>query len=83
MAKNTNLHDRIHELTTEMVDKGIYWSEALAQLEKQFIQNALERNGGNLVRTAAAMGIHRNTLSRKLIEHKILKKKAPAKSKTL
>ncbi|MBI2822116.1 MAG: hypothetical protein HYX74_07805 [Acidobacteria bacterium] len=77
MAKKTRLCDLVHDLTTEMVDKGIYWHEAVAQFEKQFIESALTRNQGNLIRTAGAIGIHRNTLARKIAQHKISKGKPP------
>jgi DNA-binding PucR family transcriptional regulator len=34
----------------------------------------LRRNNGNLIRTAAKLGIHRNTLSKKVIHRKIRKR---------
>lgn len=75
MAVNPKLHDLMDQLASEMVDKGIYWNEALAQFEKQFVQKALRKNGGNLVKTSLAIGIHRNTLSKKIGQHKIPREK--------
>ena len=60
------LKDRIELLCTEMVDKGILFSEAMGQFERCFIAEVLRRNDGNLIRTAARLGIHRNTLSKKV-----------------
>ncbi|HEY2933807.1 MAG TPA: helix-turn-helix domain-containing protein [Acidobacteriota bacterium] len=73
MTRNTRLRDLMEELVGEMVERGIYWNEAEAQFEKQFIQKSLLKNGGNLIKTSASMGIHRNTLSKKITQHKIPK----------
>jgi DNA-binding protein Fis len=54
-----------------MVAKGIYWSEAESQFEKLFIVRALQENDGNLGRAAATMGVHRNTLSKKVRQYGI------------
>ncbi|HEV8130542.1 MAG TPA: helix-turn-helix domain-containing protein [Acidobacteriota bacterium] len=75
MIRNTKLRDLMGELVGEMVDKGIYWDEAVAQFEKQFIQKSLKKSGGSLLKTSASMGIHRNTLSKKITQHKIARGK--------
>lgn len=54
-----------------MVDRGILFDEAVEEFEKRFIKRVLERNNGNQSRTAQVLGIHRNTLSRKIDEYKI------------
>ena len=43
----------------------------LATAERDLIRQALDRNAGNLVRTAKELGIARSTLKRKLIEHNL------------
>ena len=70
----------LEEIIDEMVAKGIYWTEAVAQFEKLFILRALEESNGNLSRAAETMGVHRNTLSKKIREHGINKKKNPKSS---
>ena len=60
------LKDRIELLCMEMIDKGILFSEAMDQFERCFIAEVMRRNDGNLIRTAARLGIHRNTLSKKV-----------------
>jgi DNA-binding NtrC family response regulator len=60
------LKSRMERFCLEAVDKGILFSEAVDQFERCFIEEALRRNNGNIIRTAAALGIHRNTLSKKL-----------------
>jgi DNA-binding NtrC family response regulator len=57
----------------EMVAKGIYWPEAAAEFEKLFIMEALRRNHGNLGKAAITLGVHRNTLSKKMKEFGIEK----------
>ena len=68
------LKERLEILCKEMVDKGILYSEAADCFEKCFIAEVMRRNNGNLIRTAAILGIHRNTLSKKISQHKIPKR---------
>jgi len=54
-----------------MVDRGILLEEAVTEFEKKFIKRVLERSCGNQCRAAKVLGIHRNTLSRKIGEYKL------------
>jgi DNA-binding protein Fis len=54
-----------------MVERGILFEEAIGEFEKRFIKRTLERAQGNQCRAAKMLGIHRNTLSRKLGEYKL------------
>jgi DNA-binding NtrC family response regulator len=54
-----------------MVERGILLDEAITDFERKFIKRALERANGNQSRAARELGIHRNTLSRKLDEYKL------------
>jgi len=74
-AAPSKIKQVLEEIIDEMVAKGIYWTEAVSQFEKLFILRALEKSNGNLSRAAETMGVHRNTLSKKLREHKIEKKR--------
>jgi len=56
----------LDELVTEMIDKGIDFEYAVSEFEKRFIMNVLDRNRGNISKTADVLHIHRNTLSKKL-----------------
>lgn len=53
-------------LIDEMLDGQILLNEALSEFEKLYIQKSLERNGNHLSKTADALGIHRNTLSKRV-----------------
>lgn len=67
------LKERLEILCKEMIDRGILYSEATDCFEKCFISEVLNRNNGNLIRTAAVLGIHRNTLSKKISRYKVPK----------
>ena len=54
------------QLIAQMIDGRILLDEAIEEFEKVYIQQALKLNGDNLSRTAAALGIHRNTLSKRV-----------------
>jgi DNA-binding protein Fis len=54
-----------------MVDRGILFDEAVGEFEKRFIRRILDRAEGNQCRAAKMLGIHRNTLSRKIGEYKL------------
>jgi DNA-binding protein Fis len=61
-----NLHGRLEALVAEMVTGGIRMDEAVRALETHFLRQVLERHNGNQSRAAAALGMHRNTLRRKM-----------------
>lgn len=60
------MKDQLEALITRMIEHGIQYPEAVAEFEKRFIQHMLEKNHGNHSKAAKALGIHRNTLSRKV-----------------
>jgi len=62
---------QLEALVTEMVDKGILFTEAKREFEKKFIARVLQRHRGNLSRAAKDLRIHRNTLGKKIEEFKI------------
>jgi DNA-binding NtrC family response regulator len=68
------VREQLEKLIGEMVDKGILYVDAQREFEKRFILRILARCDGNLSRAAAALGIHRNTLSRKMAELHLRKK---------
>ena len=57
--------DQLEALINRMIENGIQFPEAVSEFEKRFIQRLLEKFNGNQSKTAAALGMHRNTLSRK------------------
>ena len=73
-APKPRLKERIETLCREMIEKGILFSEAMEHFERCFITEVVRRNGGNLTKAAASLGIHRNTLSKK-VNHRNLSKR--------
>ena len=65
------MKDQLDGLVTQMVDRGILFNEAVGEFEKRFIKRVLDRANGNQSRAAQVLGIHRNTLSRKIDEYKL------------
>jgi DNA-binding NtrC family response regulator len=59
---------QLEALIEQMVDQGILYSDAVTAFEKQFIRRMLDKTDGNRSKAAKALGIHRNTLSRKIEE---------------
>lgn len=71
MASNLALErvtvkDQLEALVGQMVERGIMFGEAVNEFEKKFIKRVLDRSNGNQSRAARLLGIHRNTLSRKM-----------------
>jgi DNA-binding NtrC family response regulator len=56
------------------VEKGVHFDDAVREFEKRFIARVLGHCDGSLSKTADTLGIHRNTLSRKMGEYKIKKR---------
>jgi DNA-binding protein Fis len=63
--------DQLEGLIAQMVERGILFDEAVGDFEKKFIKRVLDRTSGNQSRAAQVLGIHRNTLSRKIGEYKL------------
>lgn len=61
---------RLEALIDEMLDGQIMLDEALTEFEKLYIQKALARNKEHLSRTATKLGIHRNTLAKRVASYK-------------
>ena len=58
-------------LVEHLLDGGLFLQQAIEILEKSMIQGALQNNQGNQCAAAKQLGIHRNTLSRKMTQHRI------------
>jgi Fis family transcriptional regulator, factor for inversion stimulation protein len=65
------ISDRLERLIEEMVDKGVRFDDAVREFEKRFIVRVLGKADGSLTKTADVLGMHRNTLTRKMGEYKI------------
>lgn len=60
------MRSRLEALIEEMLDGQILLDEALREFERLYIQTALSRHSEHLSKTAKVLGIHRNTLSKRV-----------------
>jgi DNA-binding protein Fis len=63
--------DQLEALVGQMVERGILFDEAVNEFQKRFIKRVLDRSKGNQSRAARLLGMHRNTLSRKIDLYKL------------
>ena len=68
------ISERLDKLVEEMVDKSVQFEDAVCEFERRFIARVLGACDGSLTKTADTLGIHRNTLTRKMVEYKIRKR---------
>lgn len=61
----------LDQLVAEMVTRGVHYSDAQREFDKRFISCVIEKHDGNLCKAADSLGVHRNTLTRKVKELKI------------
>ena len=59
----------LEAIIDQMISRGILFEEAVKEFEKNFILKVLSRHNHNLSKAADALGIHRNTLSKRLMEY--------------
>lgn len=59
-------------LDSDKPQPGKIYDLALAALERPLLSEVLQRNSGNQIKTASALGINRNTLRKKLTDYQIL-----------
>jgi DNA-binding NtrC family response regulator len=58
----------LDRLVDQMVAGGIHFEDGRREFERRFISRVLAETGGHLSRTAEQLGVHRNTLTRKMAE---------------
>lgn len=67
------MREKLDSLIDEMLKKGILYEDAKREIERRFIHQALKKSSGNLGQAADLLGIHRNTLSRKIAGYRLRK----------
>ena len=65
------MRDQLEKLVQELLDKGVLYDDARREFEKMFIARALQRSKGNVGDAAELLGLHRNTIARKITEYRI------------
>ncbi len=70
------MKSQLESLVSKLQDGGIVYREAVRGFRKVFITAVLEQKQGNKVQAARALGMHRNTLHRAIVELGIAMKSA-------
>jgi DNA-binding NtrC family response regulator len=65
------VRDQLDRLVQELLEKGVLYDDARREFEKMFIARALQRSKGNVGNAAEMLGMHRNTIARKISEYRI------------
>jgi DNA-binding NtrC family response regulator len=73
------IRPRLEAVIEDMLDGQIMLDEALEEFEKLYIQKAYTRNKKRISHTAAALGIHRNTISKRVNSYKAQERKTQSK----
>ena len=60
------IRPRLEAVIDDMLDGHITLDEAIEEFEKLYIQKAFIRNRKRITNTADALGIHRNTISKRV-----------------
>lgn len=61
-----SVKERMERVIEEMVENGVRLSEAIRDFEKKYVAAALHRAKGNQIAAAKILGVHRNTLGKKV-----------------
>jgi DNA-binding NtrC family response regulator len=65
------VRDQLEKIVQEMLDRGVLYDDARREFEKVFITRALQRSKGSVGDAADLLGLHRNTVARKMTEYRI------------
>ena len=74
------MKEKFESLVEHLMGNGFFLEEAVEILEKTLIQRALERTRGNRCAASKLLGIHRNTLQRKMVEYDLDQHRKPPRA---
>ena len=63
------MKEKFEDLVNHLVGHGFFLEEVVELLERTLIEKTLERTGGNRSAASKLLGIHRNTLQRKMADY--------------
>jgi DNA-binding NtrC family response regulator len=63
------MNEKFEGLVEHLLSGNIFLEEAIELLERRMIQRTLERTAGNQSEASKQLGIHRNTLQKKLVAY--------------
>ncbi len=65
------MKEHFDQFVDYVLDKGLFLEQAVELLEKTLIAETLKKTGGNQCAASKLLGIHRNTLKRKMEEFQL------------
>ena len=77
------MKENFDALVQHLLNGGIFLGQAIEILEKRMIESALERCRGNQCSASKQLGIHRNTLQRKMVEYGLGNGRARSRRKSV
>lgn len=72
------MREDLDRLIAQMVATGVHFEDAQREFERRFITRVVTACDGNIGRAADALGMHRNTLTRKVTALKIKARRTSA-----
>ena len=79
MERSEKMKEKYDGLVEHLLDGGLFLQQAIEILEKSMIERALARSNQNKCAAAKQLGIHRNTLQRKMVEYELGAKRSRRK----
>ena len=64
-----SIDDRLNQIIRELIGSGITLEQAVEAFEGKYIVAAMSASRGNVTQASKALGVHRNTLTRKIREY--------------
>ena len=71
MSPASQLRELLDRIVSAMIAGHITFDEGRRAFEARFIEQALHKCDGHLTNTAHRLGVHRNTLTRKMAEYRL------------
>jgi DNA-binding NtrC family response regulator len=65
------MRSELDGLVEHLLGADIFLEQAIEMLERKMIQRALEASGGKQTAASKRLGIHRNTLQRKMVQYEL------------
>jgi len=75
------MKEKFDGLVEQLLGGNIFLQEAIEILERSMIQRALAAHGGSQCAASKQLGIHRNTLQRKMVEYGLASGRSHARRK--
>lgn len=75
------LRTQLLALVRDLVERGVHYDDAVAEFERAYFAEALGRRNGRIAEAAEAIGVHRNTFSRKVAEYGLTHRARARRSK--